>query len=138
MAIELQVEKIRAAEATSARDSAVQRLSSAYDSIKEKVYMINRLQSEKIDLEQRLNDFDTRLKEAVEQARSEERMALQDEMKHLRNLIQILRSGDAKSTTASSDSESVSASTLFSGTVEDTPLLLPVAEEADSKEKVSC
>lgn len=100
--------------------------------------MINRLQSEKIDLEQRLNDFDTRLKEAVEQARSEERMALQDEMKHLRNLIQILRSGDAKSTTASSDSESVSASTLFSGTVEDTPSLLPVAEEADSKEKVSC
>ena len=66
MAIEIQVEKMRAAEATSARDSAVQRLASAYDSIKEKVQAITRLTSEKAALEVKLSQTEKRATEAEE------------------------------------------------------------------------
>lgn len=139
MAIELQVEKMRAAEAISARDSAVQRLSSAYDSIKEKAYMVNRLQGEKAELEQRLADFDNHLKEAVEQARSEERKALEDEMQHLRDVIRELRTNDIRTATVPSDSpvvsEAASASTLFSG-LDDSPSFSTVIGECENVDKV--
>ncbi|KAI5118092.1 hypothetical protein M0805_007742 [Coniferiporia weirii] len=91
MAIELQVEKMRAADATSARDSAVQRLASAYDSIKEKALIIGRLQNEKSELEDRLAGFEGRVKEAAEQARVEERRVLEDEMCRLRDVIRQLK-----------------------------------------------
>lgn len=90
MAIDLQVEKMRLAEVTSARDSAVQRLSSAYDSIKEKALAIGRLEAEKAELEHRLADADTRTKEAVEYARAEERRIMEDEMLRLREAIRSL------------------------------------------------
>ena len=52
MALEIQMVQMRLQEATSARDSAVQRLSSAYDSIKQKVQQITILTAENSKLEQ--------------------------------------------------------------------------------------
>ncbi|KAL5490660.1 hypothetical protein ACEPAI_5494 [Sanghuangporus weigelae] len=91
MAIELQMEKMRCAEATSIRDSAVQRLASAYDSIKEKAATINRLQNEKTDLESRLANVEVRIKEAAEQARAEERQIMEGELARLRDVIRNLK-----------------------------------------------
>lgn len=91
MAIELQMEKMRCAEATSIRDSAVQRLASAYDSIKEKAAAINRLQAEKADLEARLAKVEVRIKETAEQARAEERQVMEGELARLRDVIRNLK-----------------------------------------------
>lgn len=46
MVIEAQVEKMRVSEITAARDAAVQRLSKAYESIRQKSVIIERLQQE--------------------------------------------------------------------------------------------
>ncbi|EJD06218.1 uncharacterized protein FOMMEDRAFT_153619 [Fomitiporia mediterranea MF3/22] len=91
MAIELQMEKMRCVEAVRVRDSAVQRLSSAYDSIKEKATTIGRLQSEKADLECRLANAEARIKEAAEQARVEERQLMEGELARLRDVIRSLK-----------------------------------------------
>ena len=64
---------MRAAEATSARDSAVQRLSSAYDSIKQKAITIGKLTSEKEELERKLADMEFKMQEAIAAARADER-----------------------------------------------------------------
>lgn len=82
---------MRCAEATSARDSAVQRLASAYDSIKEKVQTIGRIQSEKAELEYRLSNIDTRVKEAADEARAEERHMMEGELARLREIIKSLK-----------------------------------------------
>lgn len=66
MALEIQMERMRASEAMSARDSAVQRLASAYDSIKSKANMITTLTGEKFELEIRLRDAERRAAEAEE------------------------------------------------------------------------
>ena len=48
MAIEVQVERMRVSEMMSARDAAIQRLSNAYESIRQKTATIERLQQEAI------------------------------------------------------------------------------------------
>ena len=48
MAIEVQVERMRVSEMMSARDAAIQRLSNAYESIRQKTAIIERLQQEAI------------------------------------------------------------------------------------------
>ncbi|KLO19613.1 hypothetical protein SCHPADRAFT_817820 [Schizopora paradoxa] len=90
MAIEIQVEKMKLAEAASARDSAIQRLSSAYDAIKEKAVTIAHLQSEKADLERRIAESEVWMSRAVEDARAEERRALEVEIGALKELIKRL------------------------------------------------
>lgn len=125
MAIELQIERMRTAEATSTRDSAVQRLSSAYDSIKEKVQTVNQLQSEKADLELRVAAAESRVIEAAEQARAEERKRSETELARLHDLIRILResngsNAERRSTSMWSPNPSSSVSTLVSP-VEDSP-----------------
>lgn len=87
MAIELQVERMRTSEVTSTRDSAVQRLSSAYDSIKEKVQTINQLQREKADLEIRLAAAENRFLEAAEQGRFEDKKRSDVEIFRLHEFI---------------------------------------------------
>jgi DNA repair exonuclease SbcCD ATPase subunit len=47
MAIEVQVERMRVSEMMSARDAAVQRLSNAYESLRQKTAIIERLKQEK-------------------------------------------------------------------------------------------
>lgn len=118
MAIELQMEKMQLAEATSARDSAVQRLASAYDSIKEKAMTISRLQSEKADLECRLVLAEKHSQDLLEAARVEERRKLEDETNRLHDLVRKLSEAavQAKSPYSSPLADKVeSASTLFSG-----------------------
>lgn len=73
------------------RDSAVQRLASAYDSIKEKAMTIGRLQAEKADFEHRLATVETRIKEAADQARAEERHIMEGELARLRDVIRNLK-----------------------------------------------
>lgn len=90
MALEIQVEKLRAAEATSARDSAVQRLASAYDSIKQKAIAVGKLTSEKADLEHKLADMEFRIQEAAAAARADERKKLEAENNRLTNKISAL------------------------------------------------
>lgn len=113
------MEKMRCAEAQSVRDSAVQRLASAYDSIKEKAMTVNRLQSEKAELEARLSNVDVRIKEAAEQARGEERQIMEGELARLRDVIRNLKDSveaekqtrilsEPSPLTATSTSESVS------------------------------
>ena len=119
MAIELQVERMRTAEVTSTRDSAIQRLSSAYDSIKEKVQSINQLQGEKADLELRLAAAEKRVIEAAEQARTEERKRSETEITRMHELILILKESngsDSEKRVASlwSPNPSSSVSTLVS------------------------
>lgn len=58
------MEKIRSAEAMSARDSAVQRLASAYDSIKSKTLLVSKLTVEKTDLEAKLREAVQRVDDA--------------------------------------------------------------------------
>lgn len=117
MAIELQLAKMRAAEAMSARDSAVQRLSSAYDSIKEKAQIIGRLQCEKADLEHRLASAETRIAEAVSQAKAEERRTLETEMVKLREITLSFKDSEKDSCELTSPSPTVAASItpLFDG-----------------------
>ncbi|KAL5528882.1 hypothetical protein ACEPAG_4856 [Sanghuangporus baumii] len=114
MAIELQMEKMRCAEATSIRDSAVQRLASAYDSIKEKAATINRLQNEKTDLESRLANVEVRIKEAAEQARAEERQTMEGELARLRDVIRNLKDSveAEKQTRVSSESSPLTTASL--------------------------
>ncbi|KAL5533482.1 hypothetical protein ACEPAF_5258 [Sanghuangporus sanghuang] len=114
MAIELQMEKMRCAEATSIRDSAVQRLASAYDSIKEKAATINRLQNEKTDLESRLANVEVRIKEAAEQARAEERQIMEGELSRLRDVIRNLKDSveAEKQTRVSSESSPLTTTSL--------------------------
>lgn len=71
MAIEIQVAQMRLHEATSARDSAVQRLSSAYDSIKQKAQQITNLTMENAKLEQNNSELSQRLK-TLEQSIAQE------------------------------------------------------------------
>ena len=87
MAIEIQVERLKLADATSARDSAVQRLSSAYDSIKEKALTINRLQKEKAVLEDRVCELETERDRVLQQAQVEENEAQAQEIKSLKEKI---------------------------------------------------
>lgn len=120
MAIELQLAKMRAAEATSARDSAVQRLSSAYDSIKEKAQTIGRLQCEKAELEHRLAGTETCIAEAATQARADERRALEAEISKLRECARSFKEGNEPEKDIcelASPSPTVAASTtpLFDG-----------------------
>ena len=125
MAIELQVERMRTAEVTSTRDSAVQRLSSAYDSIKEKVQTINQLQGEKADIEVRLAAAESRILQVAEQARMDERERARAEIHHLQELVCKLKDGsitDAERRVASiwSPDALSSVSTLVSP-IEDSP-----------------
>ena len=139
MAIELQVEKMRLAEATSARDSAVQRLASAYDSIKEKAQTIARLQGEKAELETRLAFAETDAKEATGTTRSEEYRTMENEINRLQDLVRKLSesSVQVKSPISSPSSERNSrmelgsASTLFSA-VDDTSPFLPSVDSSKS------
>ena len=139
MAIELQVEKMRLAEATSARDSAVQRLASAYDSIKEKAQTIARLQGEKAELETRLAFAENDAKEATGTTRSEEYRTMENEINRLQDLVRKLSesSVQVKSPISSPSSERNSrmelgsASTLFSA-VDDTSPFLPSVDSSKS------
>ena len=139
MAIELQVEKMRLAEATSARDSAVQRLASAYDSIKEKAQTIARLQGEKAELETRLAFAETNAKEATGTTISEEYRTMENEINRLQDLVRKLSesSVQVKSPISSPSSERNSrmelgsASTLFSA-VDDTSPFLPSVDSSKS------
>lgn len=92
MAIEIQVEKMRVAEATSARDSAVQRLASAYDSIKEKAIAVGRLQTENAELERRLAETEAKVTKAVEDARGVERTLAEDEIMRMTEMVATLNS----------------------------------------------
>ena len=81
---------MRAAEATSARDSAVQRLSSAYDSIKQKAITIGKLTSEKEELERKLADMEFKMQEAIAAARADERKKAEAENNRYTNKIATL------------------------------------------------
>lgn len=126
MAIELQMEKMHLAEATSARDSAVQRLASAYDSIKEKAMTISRLHSEKADLESRLVLAEKHPQALVEAARAEERKKMEDEINRLHDMVRKLSKSavQARSPYSSPLADKVeSASTLFSSIDDDSTFL---------------
>ena len=69
----------------------MQRLASAYDSIKEKVQTINQLQGEKADLEIRLAAAESHVLETAEQARTEERKRAEAEINRLHDLVRMLR-----------------------------------------------
>ncbi|TDL18486.1 hypothetical protein BD410DRAFT_753187 [Rickenella mellea] len=87
MALEIQVMKMHADEAASARDSAVQRLASAYDSIKQKAQLVTKLQSEKDELERKLADSTFRVQETVAAARADERRSMEAEIVRLTGVI---------------------------------------------------
>ena len=142
MAIELQMEKMRCAEATSVRDSAVQRLASAYDSIKEKAMTINRLQSEKADLESRLATVEAHIKDAVEQARAEERQSMEGELARLRDVIRNLKDSveaenQPRISSESSPSTAENTSLLTSPT-DDTASTITAVESNGYGENVLC
>ena len=71
MAIEIQMAQMRLQEATSARDSAVQRLASAYDSIKQKAQQVVTLTTENSQLEQNISDLNQKLKTLEESIKQE-------------------------------------------------------------------
>ena len=112
----------RIMESNTTRDSAVQRLSSAYDSIREKAATINSLQNELLIQENKLKDAEERIQEAVNKARTEERKKLESEIeglqftvRRLNEEIRILREDKTFSDEDQLSPTEVSpASTLFS------------------------
>lgn len=56
MSLDIQMERMRVAEAMYARDTVVKRLVDAHISIRQKVAIINRLEEEKAELQRRLSD----------------------------------------------------------------------------------
>lgn len=138
MAIEIQVEKMKLAEAASARDSAIQRLSSAYDSIKEKAVAIAHLQSEKADLERRIAESEVWVSRAVDDARAEERRALEGEIGALKELIKRLNDEirSLKGDEGSGKLESPSETTLVASSTENNSIANSSREESAHRDRV--
>lgn len=139
MAIEIQVEKMKLAEASSARDSAIQRLSSAYDSIKDKAVAIAQLQSDKADLERRVAESDVWMSRAVEEARAEERRALEGEISALKELIKRLNDEirSLKGEEGTGKLESPSEMTLVASPTETLSFANSSQDESAQRDRVS-
>jgi predicted nucleic acid-binding Zn-ribbon protein len=88
MAIEVQVERMRVSEMMSARDAAVQRLSNAYESLRQKTAIIERLKQESICN----SPFPSNVPDQLEMAQlREEITSLEVVIKDLRHEIQALK-----------------------------------------------
>lgn len=93
MAIEIQLEKLRVAEAMNARDVLVQKLSDAYTSVREKTELIERLQ-------QALNNGNSNyapLSSAIPWDQTTEVTGLRAQVAELETLVQDLRIGSRSS-----------------------------------------
>jgi hypothetical protein len=87
MAIEIQIERMRVVEALTARDAVIQRLTDAHVSIRQKVAIIDRLESEKDDLEMKLSVF----KGPRDEEHEEEKTKAGSEIDRLQIMIKGLR-----------------------------------------------
>ncbi len=138
MAVEIQVERMKFAEASSARDSAIQRLSSAYDSIKDKAVAIAQLQSEKADLERRIAESEVWMSRAVDDARVDERRALEGEIGALKELIKRLNDEirSLKGEEGAGTFESPSEMTLVASPTENLSIANSSQEELAQRDRV--
>lgn len=94
MSLEIQMERMRVAETIAARDNVVKRLVDAHVSIRQKVAVIDRLESEKTELRRKLSESKEVCDEGVEYSRNNsesEVMRLQLVIDSLRDEVRSLK-----------------------------------------------